>query len=345
MFQRSRQRVRAAAAAVLLASCAHAPPPPPPPPDAPAWPPPPEIARIRFEGTFPDARIAPEKPSIWQRALEVILGIDPAEARREGLYLHRPFGIAASDRGFVLTDPDGRAVLKVDWLAAKAVPVVCADHPWEMPMAVALGPSGELYVADGGAGAVVRVEPGGACSLIGTGALERPTGLAFSSGSLFVVDPPRHQVVAFGPDGRERIRFGARGDSGSGLNFPTAIAASTDGTLLVVDALNFRVARFSAQGEFLGAFGTAGDGGGAFGRPKAIAMDAGGKAYISDAHHDVVIIFSPAGDFELAVGGSGAGAGTFTLPAGVAIGGDFLYVVDSYNHRVEVFRILGGGKP
>ncbi|MEK6606745.1 MAG: 6-bladed beta-propeller, partial [Myxococcota bacterium] len=259
--------------------------------------------------------------------------------------LERPFGLAARPGGPIVADPDGRRVLALTWPGGAASEVACAGRRFAEPLAVATGPDGALYVADAGAGVLVRVDSVGACRALGAGVLVRPTGVAAMGGRLWVVDPPAHAVVALTPDGREVSRFGARGDRGPGLNFPTALCATAQGTLLVVDALNFRVAEFAPDGTFLGAFGEPGEGGGAFGRPKAIAVDEKGRIYVTDALNDVVVVFSRERRFEFAIGGDGAGAGELTLPAGVAVAGSRLYVADSYNRRIAVYDLLATEGP
>ena len=247
--------------------------------------------------------------------------------------------------GFVVADADRSLVLRIHPRAEEAVALECRGRPWKLPLAVAVGPDRSVYVADGGLGLVLRLLADGSCAAIGAGVLERPAGLAFAAGRIYVVDPPKHQISAFSPDGIEQLRFGARGEGKGQLNFPTAIAAGKEDTLLVVDALNYRVVRFGKDGTFLGSFGEPGDGAGAFGRPKGVAVDPRGRVYVSDAQHDVVIVFSAGGSFEVALGGSGQGPGSLTLPAGIAVGDGFLYVADSYNHRVQIFQLLGGEAP
>ncbi len=324
----------ATAAALLLAACAH--PPQAPPAMRPQWPMAPAPPRVRWAATFPGEK---RPPSGWRRFFGVLLGL---EHRRAEADLVRPFGVAvAGTAALLLADPDGPEVRLVDVRKGSSQRLDCAAHPWGMPIAVAAGPDGSTFVADAELGAIIRLDRGG-CARFGEGALERPTGLAFASGRLYVVDPPRHAVVAFTPEGSEVLRFGERGDEPGQLNYPTAIAAAPDGTLLVVDALHFRIARYAPDGRFLSAFGQAGDEGGAFGRPKGIAVDARGAIYVSDVQRDAVLVFSPAGAFELAVGGSGKGPGRFLLPAGLAVEDGFLYVADSINHRVQVFELFGG---
>ena len=330
----------ALATAAWLAGCAHAP--APPPADAPFWPAAPAKPVVRWAGAFPDARFEAPGRSLLRRIVDLIVGLEP-ERPAENV-LRRPFGVAALETGFALADPDAHTVLRVNWRQGTFAQVTCPNHAWQMPLAVASSPAGELLVADGG-GVVVRVGAGGACTLMGAGELQRPTGVTFAAGLIYVVDAPRHQVLGFDRDGKVKVRFGQHGAEEDGLNFPTAIAALPDGSLLVVDALNFRVVHFSAQGHYLGDFGQSGDGEGAFGRPKGVAVDLAGRIYVSDAQHDVVLQFAPDANFALAMGSTGKAPGQFLLPAGVAVGEGYLYVADSFNARVQIFELVGGDLP
>lgn len=340
-------------ALALATGCAHA-------PAAPArlprveWPEPPEAPRARLEALFPDPSAPLPRRSFLRAVLDAIAGADEADRRREAGRLARPFGIAAlADGSFAVADPDAPAVLRVRLLApspsrggrvpeAATTRVGCKGREWIAPMSVAEAPDGALWVADGGAGELVRVAPDGGCRAVGAGLLERPTGVVAEASRVLVVDPPRHQVVVLSPDGAVLARWGREGDGDGDLHFPTAIARSHDGVLLVVDALNFRIARFSPEGAWLGAFGAPGQTGGALARPKGVAVDGDGRIYVSDAQRDAVLVFSPAGAFEVALARGGAEPGRLTMPAGVAVGAGRLYVADSQNHRVQVFEILGG---
>jgi len=249
--------------------------------------------------------------------------------------------VAAEGREVLVADPDRPGVFRVDIEAGRIAAIDCPNRSWQAPMALAAGPGRALFVADAGAGLIVAVPAAGTCREIGKGSLERPTGIAFAAGRLYVVDPPRHEVAAFSPEGAEVLRFGSRGEGAGQLNYPTAIAAQIDGTLLVVDALNFRVARFTADGTPLGNFGEPGEEDGQLARPKGIAVDGRGRIFVSDAQRDRVLVFDPAGAFSFSIGESGSGPGQLALPAGVAVEGDRLYVADSYNHRIQLYQLLG----
>lgn len=325
---------------LLLATCAHVTPEEGPQAPLPSWPPPPARAQVRFVASLPDLRpVAPPRRSWWTRTWHFIVGVDDTP-RPQAPTFERPFGVAAIADAVYVTDPDARTVQRIDWRAGRLTPIECEGRPWVMPMAVAAA-DGSIFVADGTAGAVIQVEHRG-CRPLGEGRLQRPTGLAVAGGQLFVVDPPQHAVIVLALDGHEMRRFGSRGGGAGELHFPTSLTVLANGHLLVVDALNFRVVEYAPDGEFVAAFGDSGDGSGAFGRPKAIAVDESGRIFVSDAQNDVVLIFDAAREFQLAIGGSGSGPGDLTLPAGIAIHDRYLFVADSYNHRVGVYELLGG---
>lgn len=329
-----------AGAAAALAACAHSPAPAAASGPAPVWPEPPSPASVRWAGAWPDASRPAAEPGFLSRLGRAIAGLP--EPAPESPPWQRPFGVAAREGVVWVADPEGRSVLRLEWGGEAATPVTCPGRSWASPLAVAAGDDGALWVADGGAGVVVRVAASG-CAAIGAGELERPSGLALAPGRVYVVDPPRHHVAVFGAGGARIATIGDRGEGPGQLNFPTAAAVAGDGTLLVVDALNFRVSRYAPDGSFVAAFGEPGDEGGALARPKAVAAGPGGRVYVSDVQRDVVLVFSPAGEYLFAIGATGDGPGQFLMPAGLALAGRRLFVADSYNRRIQAFDLLGDG--
>lgn len=325
------------ASGLLLEACAH----PAPAPYAgprPEWPPPPAAPRARWAGDIPGERFRPAERSWLARAADSVLGIERDE---QGALFTRPFGVTIDGDRLLVADPDAPAVLALVPARGRVERIACPDRPWTNPMALAVGPDRTLFVADAGAATVVRIGPGSGCTALGTGKLERPTGVAVAAGRVYVVDTPRHEVVVFSPEGPEIGRFGGRGEAPGKLNYPTAIAAWRD-ALLVVDALNFRVARYTLDGVFVTAFGEAGGAGGGFVRPKAVAAGGNDAIYVSDAQRDMVLVFAWDGVFQYAIGGDEPGPGQLAHPAGLAVDGDVLYVADSQNRRLQAYQILGG---
>jgi DNA-binding beta-propeller fold protein YncE len=74
--------------------------------------------------------------------------------------------------------------------------------------------------------------------------------------------------------------------------------------------------------------------------PKGVAVDRDGVVYVADSLFDNVQLFDRNGGFLLTLGARGTDFGEFWLPAGLFISDrNELYVCDTYNHRVQVFRI------
>jgi hypothetical protein len=62
---------------------------------------------------------------------------------------------------------------------------------------------------------------------------------------------------------------------------------------------------------------------------------------VVDAAFENVQIFDPEGRLLLPFGGPGTGPGEFTLPGGVFLdSSNTIWVADSFNRRVQVFRLL-----
>jgi len=80
-------------------------------------------------------------------------------------------------------------------------------------------------------------------------------------------------------------------------------------------------------------------------RPKGLGLDSEGHLYIVDGLWGVVQVFDREGHLLYFFGGKGAGLGEFQLPAGLFVDhNDRVFVVDSYNRRVQVFRYYGLSK-
>jgi hypothetical protein len=77
-------------------------------------------------------------------------------------------------------------------------------------------------------------------------------------------------------------------------------------------------------------------------RPKGIGFDSEGHLYVVDAQWGMVQVFDREGRLLYYFGQRGTGPGDFQLPTGLEIDRqDRIYVVDSFNRRVEVFHYYG----
>lgn len=122
------------------------------------------------------------------------------------------------------------------------------------PTAVAIGPEGTVYVADGyndriqafdGQGAFLRKWGGPfALNIFGpfNGWFATVTGVAVDrQGKLFAADFYNHRIQKFSADGGFLTSFGSRGDGPGQFEYAIGVAVADDGTLFAVDFGNDRI--------------------------------------------------------------------------------------------------------
>jgi len=303
------------------------------------WPPLPGRAKLTFVESW--TGFSPEKGA--GTAIKAIAyGREPAD--RNAFVLPVAVGkgsdgrIAVADLGrrcVHLFVPEGKRYLRLTGGAGGA---------FVSPVAVAFDEASHLYVSDS-AGRVFGFGAEGealfAVDRAGADPLRRPTGLAYSPRRklLYVVDTLANRIHAFDTKGTLAFSFGERGEAPGALNFPTHVFRSAAGELYVTNTLAFRIEIFDEDGHPVGSFGRHGDGSGDLAMPKGIAVDGDGVVYVVDGLFDNVQLFTRGGDFLLTLGRRGTDSGEFWLPSGAFIGDDGLYVCDTYNRRVQVFRI------
>jgi tripartite motif-containing protein 71 len=144
--------------------------------------------------------------------------------------------------------------------------------------------------------------------------------------------------------------IGQRGESV--LRFPEAVAVDTQGNVYVADQLSNVVQRFTAAGAFVTQWGSYGGGHGQFGPIGGLATDAAGNVYVVDSSHDRIQKFDPSGNFLASWGHKGSELGEFSFGSsqnytdppggGIAVAGNYVYVADSGNNRIERFDLSGG---
>lgn len=281
--------------------------------------------------------------NIFARFLEIIIGVAPP------LLLDRPQGGTVDEAGRILVTDIGRASVFVFdekhgrlsvWDKATGV------TGFITPTGIAVGPEGQVFVADAELALVARLDRNGTTlEPIGKGQLLRPTGLAYEPKTkrLFVADTQAHQIKVFDLDGILLSTIGDHGEGPGEFNYPTHIAVAHE-KLYVSDTLNARVQVISTPtGRYLGSVGKRGLFLGNLVRPKGVATDSEHNIYVIESYHDYLLVYNRRGEFLLPIGGVGGGAGNFHLPAGVWVDGrNRVFVADMLNGRVAVFQFLGG---
>ena len=226
--------------------------------------------------------------------------------------------------------------------------------------------SGDVYIADAGAGDVLQVTPAGTTSVVASG-LNAPTGVAIdpANGDVYIADTGNHEV--------DRLHSGSltvvagTGTAGaptpgpataSALGGPSGLAVDSAGDLFIADGAgaggNPYVEQVTPGGtlSILAGSGTRAQPvtgmatSSPLRAPTGVATDAADDVFIADAAANVVTKISPAGGLSIVAGrANGAAgqpsAGTATNsrlngPTGVATDpAGNLFIADTNNNRIE----------
>ena len=171
------------------------------------------------------------------------------------------------------------------------------DGDFYWPVAVIEDDRGHRFVSEyGGANRVQKFDRdwrhlltfGGIGDL--PGEFQRPSGMVWHAGRLYIVDAFNDRIQVFDGDGQFVEILGTRDESGR-LHYPYDIALGPDRDLWVVEYGAGRISRFSLEGDLLGRFGSTGSGRNQFGTPWGLAVDSKRRIWVADTrNHRLVSI-------------------------------------------------------
>ena len=256
--------------------------------------------------------------------------------------------IAVEDPGTLQVDPS--EVESSEPQATEGTPLFhstfgsfgAGDNQFNTPTDVAIGPEGDLWVADYANNRLQHFDPAG--EYVGQfgsqgsspGQLNNPASIAIDAeGNLWVADKGNSRIQKFSPEGALLDGFGSLGSGNGQFNRPEGIAIDAAGDIWVSDTYNYRIQKFSAEGEFIEVVAPEG-----LGHVEPTGIDAGpdGKVWVADWTNNRVAVLSESGGFELSFGATGSGPGQFNRPDAIeADESGNVWVGDQDNGRIQRF--------
>jgi DNA-binding beta-propeller fold protein YncE len=221
------------------------------------------------------------------------------------------------------------------------------------PAGVAVDANDNIYVADSGLGLIDVYDPrGNFVRYIGKiddeSLFDYPTGIAIdrANARIYLLDTPRNVLLILDLHGNILKRVGRRSTDEVPVEFvaPSEITMNGD-EVVVLDSAGSRLQVFDLDGKLLRHISTnTSNGPSKVPVGMGLGTDSEGNIYLSNVRDYGVRVFSRAGIVLSSFGQAGIYDGQFDSPAGLWVEKDTLYVADTKNRRVEVFKIRSLGQ-
>jgi DNA-binding beta-propeller fold protein YncE len=211
------------------------------------------------------------------------------------------------------------------------------------PEAVAVGPDGSVWATDTRGDRIQRwpanlatrpAIPSFGSTGAGRGQFNYPEGLDVAGdGKVFVADTRNHRIQIFNPATGAFTTFGGLGSGNGQFREPRGVAVTAN-AVYVADSLNNRVQKLSLSGAFLASYATG------LNTPEGVAVAGDGTVWVADTRNNRVVHLSATlANLGDGFGSAGTGNLQFNQPHDLSVSGTKLYVADTYNNRVQVFRL------
>ena len=169
------------------------------------------------------------------------------------------------------------------------------------------------------------------------------------SGNIWVADSAHDHVLQFNSSREFVRQIGSEGSGESQFKGIGGIATNSSGDIYVTDSGNDRVQEFSSSGAHLATFGSSAPGNGQLLSPGAVAVDASGNVWVLNGNGAQeggrIVEFSASGTFLSQFGSKGTAGGQLLYADGLAFSGGHLYVSEVSPHRVQELSTSGSSSP
>ena len=286
-----------------------------------------------------------EPPAVCDEVLDILAGkADPSPANI--VVPIRAARVAVDSHLRVLiSEPTTRTVHILDFANRRYSRIDGArGNRMFSPYAIATDANDNVYVTDLVRGRIAVYDAAGKFiryigSFKGEGLFERPQSIAIdrATGRIFLADTARDFVLILDLNGKILAQLGKRGGGNGPAEFrqPTDIAIY-EKNVFVLDKQNNRIQVLDLDGHFRRQFELGGSGAS---EVHGIAFDAQGRLLVSALNW--VEVFDQDGKLLFRFGQSGDQPGEFQKTEGICTDErNRAYVIDSGNHRIQVFQLL-----
>ena len=158
---------------------------------------------------------------------------------------------------------------------------------------------------------------------------------------IYATDIARDQIVKMTLNGTVTKSAGSKGDGPGEFSFPNGIRFGKDDKLYVCDSGNDRVQVFDGDLNFERVIGSKGEGNGCFIYPTDLDFDDAGNIYVVDQGNNRIQVLTRQDQHTRNIGETGSGLGELEKPVSAAIHRNMIYVTDTRNKRISVFKLTG----
>lgn len=228
------------------------------------------------------------------------------------------------------------------------LPTLALDETWDatvipglsLPSGMDIGPDGNLYVVNAGAGEIVVLDPTGKVvrrwgepgsgpgQFVFHGDTQDPLhafgGVAVTAdGSVYVMDAGNDRVQQFDSAGTFVREWGGYGLGPDQFILDFDLSDAPDGSVVFKDVGRGDIRRFGPDGTYQATLATVGSGPGQFADDSGgIFVDDAGAVYSADGTGNQVQVWNPDGSYRTALGHDGPAGETLVYPYDVAVDAD-----------------------
>ena len=258
--------------------------------------------------------------------------------------LNRPYGVAVSDDGFIVTEWDGNCITVLDREGKKLKSFTSSRNiKFSNPRGVAITPDNFILVTDKHKIQKLTMDGKLIASVGQQGSkpleFNYPRGITISptTGHIYVADSNNYHIQVLNPDLTFSYSFGSKGSDEGHFSYPQFIAVDNQGLVYVSDRNNHRIQVFTSEGKYIFQFGTCGSGPGQLQYPTGLVIN-NDLLYVVEWGNHRVSIFTTDGQFVSSFGERGNKKDQFNGPCGITLDNEgYLYICDYLNNRLVMY--------